>query len=82
MNTETRNYENEKKDIFDMAIEIETKAKRYDILKEAVEKIKEEIEKEKTANPISENSKFFNDGVHTGMVIALNIIDKHTKGLI
>lgn len=64
MNTETKIFEAELKDIH----ELQAKARKYDELKEAVGKIKEEI----------------NDLVGYGAYYkcVMNIIKKHTEGLI
>lgn len=68
MNTEMKIFETEIKDIQ----ELQAKARKYDELKVAVEKIKEEIQRKANSGQWSEATIY-------GMNKSISIIDKHLK---
>ena len=68
MNTEMKIFETEIKDIQ----ELQAKARKYDELKEAVGKIKEEIQRKANSGQWSEATIY-------GMNKSISIIDKHLK---
>ena len=70
MNTEMKIFETEIKDIQ----ELQAKARKYDELKVAVEKIKKEI------NVLTTDSNF--EGYYMAISDVKNVINKHTEGLI
>lgn len=72
MNTEMKIFETEIKDIQ----ELQAKARKYDELKEAVEKIKEEIRE--TYDEFRDNDVL----IANGITMCNRIIKKHTEGLI
>lgn len=76
MNTEMKIFETEIKDVQ----ELQAKARKYDELKEAVGKTKEDITER--ANSIMWQIDSFEEGFMRGLITAREYLEKHTEGLI